>query len=183
MDWLQFISSVIGSVAWPTAIVVAMLLFRQKLNELLPQMRFKHGDTELSFRLNAAEQEAAALPGPAPDAVEAVPTPEEAGRFEEILNASPRAAILEERVALEDALRRKVAEVDPDRAGKKLSVLGMIRFLRDRDVVDEHLSRILDDLRNVGNVASHSVDTAVTREDAVRYAKLAKQAMAMLRLF
>ena len=47
----------------------------------------------------------------------------------------------------------------------------------------KHLSRILDDLRNVGNVASHSVDTAVTREDAVRYAKLAKQAMAMLRLF
>jgi len=96
MDWLQFFSSVIqslASLAWPLAIVVCVLLFREKLLDLLPGLRLKHKDLEISFRLDKAEQEARQLP--APENQVPNPTPEETQRFEQIAQVSPRAAILE----------------------------------------------------------------------------------------
>src|SRR5438270_2509576 len=92
----------IASLAWPAAFVAAVWLFREKLIELLPNLRVKHKDWEVSFRLNEAEKEARSLPPVAP---EALPTPEETSRFDQIAKVSPRAAILEYRAQLEQVVR------------------------------------------------------------------------------
>lgn len=103
-------------------------MFRQKLTDLLPHMRLKHKDTEISFRLDKAEEEAASLPAPPMETADAAPTPEEQDRFEQLANVSPRAAILELRVALEEALMRKVVEVAGEHR-KGMSVLNATRLL------------------------------------------------------
>jgi hypothetical protein len=54
MDWLQFISSIVQSLvslAWPAAFVAAVWMFREKLIQLLPQLRAKYKDVEISFKL------------------------------------------------------------------------------------------------------------------------------------
>jgi hypothetical protein len=170
-----------ASLGWPIAFVVAIWLLREKLVELLPKLHLKHKDWEVGFRLEKAEAEAAALP-PAPVAPpEALPTPEERSRFEQIARASPRAAMLELRAELEEVVRRCAERYGVATGTKPAPMINSIRKLRSLQVIDEHTSAILDDLRNVGNAAAHGGDSVrITEEDALRYRKLGDQVIARL---
>jgi Domain of unknown function (DUF4145) len=177
MDGFQFTAAIISSLvslAWPVALVICVLLFRERLRTLLPFMRLKHKETEVSFRLEQAEKEAAQIPQtlPSPDLE---PTPEEKSRFEKVAEHSPRAAILEKRAELEQALRA-FAEPYSERIGptRLLPLMGVIRLLRKKGIIDETTSAILDDLRTIGNQAAHNPDgTEFTTLSAIRFGKLA----------
>jgi len=170
----------IASLAWPAAIFGAVYLFRQKLAELLPLFRARYKDFEVSFRLDKAEQEAASLP-PAPDVPDAQPTPEEKSRFEQLADISPRAAILELRSELEEAVSQLV-ERHMTYAGKApLTLLTGTRLLRANELIDAKTSALLDDLRVIGNQAAHSNNTVFTKQDAMRFRALADEIVPRLR--
>jgi hypothetical protein len=158
------------SLAWPAAFVVAVWLFRDKLIELMPLLRFKYKDFDVSFRLDQAEKDAEQLP---PAETASLPTPEESSRFEQIARVSPRAAILEMRSDLEEALVGPYRSSDPENAYRNASFQVMIRNLRRAQVIDERTFGVLDDLRAIGNRAAHasSADT-FTYEDAMRFRTL-----------
>lgn len=172
----------IASLSWPIAFVAAVWLFREKFIELLPQLRLKHKDWEVGFRLDKAEKDAAALPDPAPPP-EVAPTPEERSRFHQLASISPRAAIMELRAGLEEALisfaRRNVADFD-HLPGQLRTVGNIVRYLRNKGLIDEHTAAILDDLRAVGNVAAHNSSVAYTENDALRFGDLADQVIRTL---
>jgi hypothetical protein len=171
----------IASLAWPFAFVVAVWLFREKLAELLPKFYVKHKDWEASFRLDKAEAEAAALP-PGPAArPEALPTPEENTRFEEMVRLSPQAAILELRADLEVALRMAAVAQNLETSSSPLGMLAATRALRNKGLIDAHTSAILDDLRNVGNAAAHGAKD-ISAEDARRFKKLSDDVKARLNI-
>ena len=185
MDCLQFISAIVGhlvSLAWPIAFVFVFFLMRDKFRELLPLLRFKAGDVEMSFRLDRAEAAAAELP-PAPVGPDAPPppTPEEVDRFNQIAQLSPRAAIMELRNELERVVIRAaepyLSRTSPPRVGR--SFMLAIRALREAELIDPTTSRILDDLRNAGNSATNG-DSPITLEDALRYRKLADEVITRL---
>ena len=179
MDWLQFFSSVIGAIAWPTAIVLSAWLFREKLTELMPLLRLKYKDFEASFRLDQAAKEAAALT-PIPLSPESEPTQEERSKFEQIAMLSPRAAMLEVRTDIEEAVR-SLAKSKSLLTPKIQSTLGLTRLLRNREIIDHQTSALLDDLRVIGNNAAHAADVSYTREDAILFRTLANNAIAQLR--
>ena len=178
MDWLQFFSSVVGSLAWPAAIVACVLIFRQKLAELMPMLSLKYMGFEASFRLDQAEKEAAELPLP-PASPEAQPTPEEKDNFQKIAQLSPRAAILEVRTEIEDTLRNVATGIPV--SNQINSTAGLTRLLRNRDVIDHQTSALLDDLRVIGNQAAHNSNAMFSVEDALRYKALADRVIAQLR--
>src|SRR6185312_8874221 len=96
MDGYQFTAAIfqsIVSLAWPAALVAAVWIFKDKITELLPLLRFKYKDFDVSFRLDEAEKEAEALP----DQALSEPTPEEADKFALLVGISPRAAIMDRR--------------------------------------------------------------------------------------
>ena len=64
----------------------------------------KYKDLDVSFRMHMAEKEAEKLTVTT-DSPETEPTPEEKDRFEQIARLSPRAALLEMRGNLEEAVR------------------------------------------------------------------------------
>src|SRR5436305_1642698 len=106
MDGYQFIASVLQSLvslAWPVGLVVCVWMFRDKLKEILPLLRMKYKDFDVNFRLENAERVALQIPKP-PPSPDTEPTPEEKSRFEKVAEHSPRAAILEKRAELEQAL-------------------------------------------------------------------------------
>lgn len=182
MDGYQFIASLFQSVvslAWPAAVVACVWLFRERLSALLPLLRMKYKDLDVSFRLDQAEKEAALLP-PSPDVAESKPTPEEKSKFEQIAEISPRAAILEVRTDIEAAVR-SLAESTKLLTSKVQSTLGLTRLLRSREVIDAQTSALLDDLRVLGNNAAHRADTEFTKDEALRFRSLADQAIARLR--
>src|SRR5260370_1218861 len=64
MDWLQFLASLVKSLAWPTALVILVLLFRVPVRRaLLSLTRLKYKDLELDFgrELKELEKEAKAI--------------------------------------------------------------------------------------------------------------------------
>jgi hypothetical protein len=176
MDGYQFIASIVQSLvslAWPAALVACVWLFRAKLNELLPLLKLKHGDWEASFRLDDAEKEAENLP-PAP---QIQPTPEEQSKFDTLADHAPRAAILEARHELEDAIKR-LAFLYQATDSKNVSLLNAIRAMRAKGAIDEHVSAVLDDLRAIGNRAAHDARSEFTSEEAHRYRRLVDRVIA-----
>jgi Domain of unknown function (DUF4145) len=165
----------IASLAWPAAFVIAVWLFREKIGKLLPLIYVKHKDWEASFRLDKAEEEAAALPPAAHPTPEAIPTQEETERFNQLAKISPRGAIVELRAELDDAVRNAASRHGVDKSSTGTTMVGAIRQLRNLQVIDTHTAAILDDLRNVGNTAVHSTSTNFTEADALRYRKLANE--------
>jgi hypothetical protein len=180
VDWLQFISSVIGSVAWPSAALGAIYMFRQKLIELLPNLNFKYKDLEANFRLKQATKDAEALP-PLLSTPENIPTEEEITRFEQIAKISPRAAMIEVRTDIEEAVR-SLAESSKLLTPKVQSTLGLTRLLRNKEIIDHQTSALLDDLRAIGNTAAHDKLVEFSLDDALRYRSLADRAIRQLRI-
>lgn len=181
VDGYQLIASLVQSLvslAWPLAFVIAVALFRGRLAQLLPFLRLKHKDTEVSFRLDQAEQEIKQISTPAPAAPKlAPPTPEEKTRFEQIVDLSPRAAILEKRTDLEETIKQ-LAEPHfiqmAGGSGKSRTLLEAIRVLREQRIIDDRTSALLDDLRVIGNQAAHEPhEPAVNNKTtALRFGKL-----------
>jgi Domain of unknown function (DUF4145) len=174
MDWLQFIASIfksLVSLAWPAAVFGCVLLFRDKLAELLPLFQVKHKDWEASFRWAQAEKEAAKLSiSTTSDDVEQ--TPEEKRKFEQIARLSPRAALLETRANLEEAVRSFGQAVGVSNISPYMNYASLIRTLRKNDLIDANTSALLDDLRAIGNAAAHN-QSDPTEQDAVRFRDLA----------
>lgn len=191
MDGYQFLAAIFQSVvslAWPAALVICVLLFKERLQELLPFLRLKHKDTEVSFRLEQAEKQSAEIEKAdfAPPPPDLLPTPEEKSRFEMVADHSPRAAILEKRAELEQAMRSIAMSFwsgTTTSTPRSLSLSSSIRILRNQGIIDEKTSLLLDDLRTIGNQASHSSDgSEFTKEAALRFGKLADRAIAYVKM-
>jgi uncharacterized protein DUF4145 len=187
MDTYQFIAAIVQSItslAWPVAFVFSVWMFREQIAELMPRLKLKHKDTEISFRLEQAEKEAAQIPSP-PATPELVPTPEEKSRYEQLAEHSPRAAILEKRAELEQAVRSLAQDFitgTESYSPKSMTLAAAIRVLRGNKIVDEGMSALLDDLRTIGNRAAHNdFDEVFTVAEALRFGKLADQAIGLLR--
>ena len=165
----------LASLGWPIAFVIAVWLFRDRLVSLLPLLRVKHKEWEASFRLDEAEKEAATLPS-SPQV--ALPTPEEKSRFEKLAEVSPRAAMLEVRAEIEDAVKSLAFQVGIP--AQKMPLAIVIRVLRSKDVIDGHLSSLIDDLTKIGNSAAHDTSFEMTPLVAERYRKLADLLLAQV---
>jgi hypothetical protein len=57
-----------------------------------------------------------------------------------------------------------------------------IRLLRNHSIIDKKMSGVLDDLRTVGNQAQHSTNVTFTKEEALRFGKLADDAIGLIQI-
>lgn len=190
MSWLEFIATMfesLMSVAWPVAVVLSVWLFRREIGPLLPHMRLKHKETEISFRLDEAERVVNQLPPPADEV--ALAPPEEISHFEKIARLSPRAALMEMRREVETVLNRE-ADRMPALPWKK-NVVGatphhsprqILRVLRSKNAIDSTAANLFEDVLAIGNIAAHDDATTFTFEDAMRYRNVVDQAMRFLEI-
>jgi Domain of unknown function (DUF4145) len=170
----------IASLAWPAAVLAGLWIYRDSLVRLLPLLTVKHKDWEASFRWERAEEEAAKLPEP-PATAETRPTPEEKSRFEQIARLSPRGAILEVRANLEEAVRSFAQAVGVPNISPYVSYAGLVRTLRENELIDQNTSALLDDLRAIGNAAAHN-QSHPTEDDALRFQSLAGRLIGQLEI-
>ena len=185
MGWLDFIASIFGSLVklgWPATIAFSVWLFRNKIEELLPYLRIKYKDIDVS--LARAEQTAAALPPPPPpppDVVEVEHKEEENFRFERFAEYSPRGAIAAMRIEVESAVRDLYQSLPNTEAlaGRKPSMAEMTRLLRKSQKLSSGTLLLLDEIRLIGNQAVHG-EGVVTTDDALRYRELAHQAISII---
>lgn len=173
MGWLEFVASIISSLAWPVAAVIITLAFRRQITSLLNKIRrLTWGDKALDFaeKLDKVEQtlhaelensDGPALTPPIPD-----------NRFGRLLEISPSAAILDSWAPVEKLIR----EIGQKRGidSKRVIVpIQVVRQLRDEGIINGSVYEMVRDLRSIRNAAAHQLD--VTATDAYRFHKLAYQ--------
>ncbi|WP_413709151.1 hypothetical protein [Rhizobium sp. Rhizsp82] len=180
MNYLDFFASLFSSLVslgWPAAVVASVYIFRKEIRPLLPHMRLKHKDTEVSFRLDAAERAVDQLPPPAPDA--APPTPEELSNFERLARISPRSAMIEMRREIADNMTSYARALGWS-IGGNLSGRSILRRLRESNSIDSVAASLLDDALAVGNAAAHDTMADFSYEDALRYRGIVDHAIRIL---
>jgi hypothetical protein len=182
-DLTAAIIQAMASLGWPIAFVIAAWIFKNDLRTVLPRLRLKYKDWDVSFRLNEAEKEAQKLP--TKDQVAEVPPPtlEEQGKLQKIAELSPRGAVLELYSEVEDAVQSFAAAVGLLQDGTQrlhwTSRRNLIRKLRQHELIDGTMAALLDDLSTIRNNAAHR-NVGLTTEDALRFRTLTEKVIQQL---
>ncbi|MDQ5822243.1 MAG: hypothetical protein M3540_12455 [Actinomycetota bacterium] len=168
LNWLEFIASIIGSLAWPAAFVVALAVFRTPLGKLIERIkgaRFK--GVEFDLTEVQEEIEAADLPEPAPDQAA------QAARTEALARVDPRSAVISAWIPVETELRL---------LSEQHELRGRVKDLEKAGVITAELARIVRDLRRLRHEAVHASEFDISETEARKYQEATARVAAALRL-
>ena len=125
MDWLQFFSSLVSSLAWPVTLLAVVFILRGNLGTLFPFIeRLKYKDFEIEFRNSLqelAEKSRKAFPNVQTIEMEASGIPRD--RLYSLAEISPRSAILEAWLQVEMASAEVLQKHEPSYASKAMAPL------------------------------------------------------------
>lgn len=175
MDWKQFFAAIASSLAWPTAVVVIVLLLREPLTKLIPLIRsfkFKDFHIDLGEKLEVVKEDVAATasdehPEPPPPIVV------------ELARLDPRAAVLSAWVNVEKELTNLAAKHGVE-AGKSLTHTA--NMLHAHNVLDELTFRNFVRLRRIRNEAAHMTTRDISFEEAVTMADMCQWLVAQMEI-
>jgi len=178
MGWLNFIASLVSSLAWPVAAIVIALVFHRQIGGLLAKVKtLKWGEAAVDFsvKLDKAEGEVEVLTGQTNDS-SSQPPPVPSGRFHELLAISPNAAILDTWNEVERQIRALgthhgliESPARPSRLGDDLVKTGVLPL---------GVHKMLVEMRQMRNAAAHGAET--TPEDALRFFLLSQRTLAIV---
>lgn len=183
MDPLEFTAEVIKALAWPSAVVIAVILLRTEIANLLGRItKIKHKDSEIDL---AEEVQAAAN-----SADKVLGSYAKAGLDSEQVRASrlaedsPRGAILDAWLSVEEAMtgyeKRHGIEYANSHAPPHQRIQNIQWSDLDKSTLGQGLLQMLQKLRRIRNEAVHSSDAKITTETALEYASLAARVRAKL---
>jgi len=181
VDWLSFIASIAGSVAWPGSVIGLVLILRRPIKDLLPllqRLKYKEFEIEFGRRVEEVKEELAhELP---PETVLA-PTGEQAGALARLAEVSPRSAVLEAWRDVEVAALEAAQKLGGEAFRNRTLTFQAIRLLERSEALDRNVIGLLRDLRGLRNQAAHAPDFALTKESALEYAASASTVARYLR--
>jgi hypothetical protein len=159
MDWLQFTSTIIAALAWPSIVIALLVLVRRQLGPLVERVvELKlPGGAEAKFKEHLAtsteEAEEAAL-GMAGQA-ERRATPDRA--FLELAKNFPSAAILQSWKDVEAILQQIRERLPGMQSRHKFD--SVVRRLVDQKLIDASAEKLYQSLRQARNTAVHASDS------------------------
>ncbi|MCG6206802.1 hypothetical protein LPW26_19305 [Rhodopseudomonas sp. HC1] len=184
MSVLQFISELIGHLAWPLVILVLPLVFRPQLNALVSELRFKEltlpGGAKMSFeeRLEAGRVIASEMSSPIQDDAG---VGSEANTRSEVIQRlaaeAPDGAIVLAFIEVDREIQRLAEQLEKPRWSNQTELL---RVLRDRNLIDPASEQLFKVMRSARNAAAHghrNVVTTFEAEEFIRQCELLKAAL------
>ena len=171
MDSLEFIARLVDSVTWPIAALVALLILKRPLSDLVPlirRLRFHGMEVDFHERISGAERQVAAFA----DQSEAPPAPQE---LRDAAAVAPRDAIISAWINILDAQVRLARRYNIDPSPRQRYVGSFERVLARREVIDSRLAGLITELRIIRNQAAHEADLRLNADDAERYVALSQQ--------
>ncbi len=190
MDWLQFLASVVGSLAWPATVVTLIVLLRAPVTRvLLTLTHLKYKEIELDFgrELTQLEDKAKAIdvkprqPKAHPPATkDAVPFLDEAERLAQDF---PEAAVAVGWQAVEGELMFAVTWLAA-LPGPPFhnSAMKNSEILLAQEIINESTFDLLKRMRHLRNVAVHRDHGVgiVTTDQAIEFIALAREVVEKL---
>ena len=194
MDILSFIASLIGSLSWPIAILILILVFRKSLSKIIEGIhlkRIKRGDIEIDFdrELNELKNQVKVLQLPEQkkgmlsfdNEVKTLSATDDQIELISQINPSAAIALVWSNVVMElqsTILRLAISADYP----LHNSALKNIQFLKETSYIDENTCLVLKKLRTFRNEAVHSMyDSRMTVSEVDEYNQLTKMILRKLK--
>jgi hypothetical protein len=176
VDWLAFIASLVGSLAWPAVILIVALVFRKTLRAALarPLKRVKAGPFEAEWDDKVAR--AFVDLAESPESSEAPPAADKpvSSRLQSVARQSPRAAVMAASAEIEEALRRRLAVrglAEAERrpmSARQLSVLA-----EEHELISPQTADAIRGATVLRNLAAHGPENEIDEQKAVEFLALA----------
>jgi len=168
------IVALVSAISWPVAVVWIAYLFRADLRALATRVsHLKYKDIEASFEkeLSNTEAKVEAITSQQPAALPDSELQSKIDQLQRIATISPRAAILESWILIENAAGQSgfAQGANIPRINSILFVEWLIR----EGKLPTNSIEIVSSLRKLRNKAAHLPDFSVSQEEAERYIKLA----------
>jgi hypothetical protein len=184
VDGFAFVASLVGSLAWPSAVVVVVAVLRRPIGAALGRLsKAKVGPVEAEFDLELAEvrRELAQAPEVARHGGEPVvpmlSLPEELTRLAEV---SPRAAVLEAFARIESRLDQLLTGAGVASTGAQGGV-ALARLAHRHQLISDQSLNAVEGLAVMRNLAAHSPVDDISVERARDYLALADAMLYPLR--
>ena len=180
MDWLTFLAAVVKALAWPAVVVVALLVLKRNLGDLLRSLgdrleKAKGAGIELTFG-KGVDQVEEILPASEPKEIVEPITIEKIEAVSGLAQLPPSYIVSQAWLSLEQTFRDAV-EI-PNRPSLNIRrspyrVAEYIDLARHQELLYSDEVPAVEQLRALRNQAAHSVDPGVTNTDALRYHDIA----------
>ncbi|MBE1867326.1 hypothetical protein ACMX8W_14220 [Bacillus subtilis] len=203
MSWLEFISSIVKSIAWPIIVLIAVLALRKPVSQLilkLAQLKLKtikYGEMEATFEDSLEDAEAKANISYSVDLSDTIkemsvsdlqktidPYYEE-NFFLQIAEEAPYLGVFMSWHELEVELASVMKRLgDPLSDLKTLANLPYksFQYLLENGHITKSYYNLFLDLRHMRNIAvHHQSETVITSEDAIRYRNIAIKVIRQLK--
>lgn len=183
MGWMEFVASVIGSLAWPFAVVALVVALRPTIAQLASGgvRRWKAGPAgvEVEYWDRETSEVRASIRQQLPEGEMSPPSVSGGGLAEEladVITAAPSAAVVEAFGRIEAELRRLIAdagvtpELDPQRwAARQLTHIAL-----EHDLITPESANGIEGLTVMRNLAAHgAANTQLDHTRALEFVHLA----------
>jgi len=181
VSWLEFVASVVGSLAWPVTLVVIVVVARAPLVNALsaPVKRWKAGPSgvEVEYWEHALSAARAELEHSGDLASPAASAPEDGhgdslrDELERLAEVSPSAAVVESFGRVEAELRSMLAAAGE--AVDRLGATALARLAHRRGLVTSETLNAIEGLGVLRNLAAHGRHTDLDARRAIEFVALA----------
>jgi len=184
MNWLQFISSLVSSLAWPAGVVAVVFILRRPLTKMLnarPVKSLKAGPAgiEVEYFDEKLQEVREDLGVPAPTQLPG----ETAGRNDfmdemtQLAEVAPSAVILESFARLEKVLREAidVSQGNGRTPSRPSSVRALARQAVEQGLITPSEFSAFEDVSVLRNLVAHAKPVELDAARALEYAKLVRQ--------
>jgi Domain of unknown function (DUF4145) len=183
MDWLTFISKLVGDVAWPGAAFGAVLLLREPLKAMLALVsKVKVSSVEVEFdrKLGIAKEEALSEIPQLASAADRLPSMIDPETLK-LAEVSPRAAVMEAWRHVEAAaLRAAKSLVQDGTFTNQTMTFRAIGIIEKSGALPSTIVDLMRRLRALRNDAAHAAEFDLSVGSAIEYLQLAVQVVSYL---
>lgn len=179
MTPIEFIAHVIDVAAWPTTVLVIVVLLRCQISQVMDRLsRFRYKDLDIDFARELDHLRTTALAANVPAKLSALPTDDPAMRplqlADRLASDFPEAAVGSAWAALETALYEALGRIAGNEQMRfdPYNPIAIARHLRDIGHIDSKTVELLTEMRNLRNHAVHHpghVSLGMTAAEATEY--------------
>jgi hypothetical protein len=170
MDFLNFISNLIDSIAWPLTVIATAYILRNSLENLIqPLNKLKYGELEIEFAEEVEAIERSAIEK-LPDLQESQSQANTRNEILKLIPISPKAAIIEAWKNLESISIKASEHANIDLHEKSFKKpLYIASALERNGVIDTEAKQLFKKLRELRNEAVHYEKMNLSPEEALSY--------------
>ncbi|NUM49027.1 MAG: hypothetical protein HUU38_30350, partial [Anaerolineales bacterium] len=160
--------------AWPLTLTMLLFTLKKPLFKLLGGVkRFRYGDLEAEFgeTVQQLEQQAQEAELPSTESIKTASQPERTSSLYRLAEISPRAAITEAWILVEDELYKASTRLRLD-LPFRTPPIRIVQEMEKQQLIHYKLASTIDKLRRLRNTAAHEKDFDIKTDDVIDYINL-----------